>query len=388
MEDRFSIESKADSTTVESFIRTLVEYKYERSVSEDASKWADYGLESSAREVSLTRGSETRTIYVGREAPVGYSVYFRTDQSDQVYLGSQYLLTATGKTLNEFRDRSIVNLKPENVSELRYVVGGEQIMRAQLTDGRFSIVEPKLGDGDHSEIFEFVAEVSRIKAEDFLDQPSQEFVQEFRKSRAVLSIQWQTADNEQGGFTIAGVKDEFWVMVDGRQTAYKISADTMKVLRRELISFRKRQLAEFDVNEVQAVEIDGQRFEKKDQDYYAKDEANGERKIHVQNLVSDLAWAKAERFIETGAPEAANLNDSPMHTIRLEFDAKSQRSPLQFKVWKAAGVDNKIVVQIEGNPNIFYLGDDLITNVQDVPIESGDDIEDFPELPAGLEGGG
>jgi hypothetical protein len=366
----------ADEPGVNSFIKTLLEYKFEKLVSESKDKWSDYGVAQPQRIITLVnQAGKTEQIYIGNQAPVGYSAYFRMDESGKVFVGSQYLITSTGRTVQEFRDKSIPAFEAASIKEFRYSVGGELIFAATRANGKVSITEPAGIDTDAVELDSFLSEVSRSKAEDFNDQPEANFEKAFESATAAFAMTWVSESGEQGGWRVAAVKDDFWVKPQSSASYYKISADTVKSLRRELKDFRNRQIADFETNDVVVVDIDGKSFVKSANGFTEKDAT--EVQPHVQNLISDIAWSKAESFVDPGSDLEKLIGQPATHRILLSFDAKLNRAPLVLQAWQDPKDSGRFALMVGDSKTLLVVGKGVLANVKPT-VPTGADLEEKP----------
>ncbi len=360
-------EAAADVDAVNSFIKTMLEYKSEKRVSDAKEKWGDFGLSSPQRSISLTDSAgKTETLHVGSQAPVGYSAFFRMGDEGAVFVGSQYIITSTGKTAREFRDKSIGRIESSDIAQLNYYVGGELILSAAQNDGKFVVTKPEAIDGDHSEIIGFIGELNSAKAEEFNDNPDAEFLKAFKSSKAGLAVGWSTKSGEQHEWTVAAVNDDFWVKPDSSATYFKISTDTLKGLKKELKHFRNRQIADFEVVDVAKVEIDGKVFDKKEEGFVAA--GTSESVPHVQNLVSDFAWTKADDFVAAGSKDAKVVESAARHKIAFEFLPTKNKPRMEVEGWESVESPGKFVLRVSGAKSLLLVGKTLFDNTKPATV--------------------
>jgi hypothetical protein len=376
------IQVAADKAIVESQLRTFLDYKYERRFPLDLAMVQDYGFAAPSRELTIvSKTGEKVNLVVGKEVPVGYSIYFQNPKLKEVFIGSQYLKTAIAKKPDEFRDKKIVSLSSSEVAGFEYFVGGELVLSVRRSKDEFEAVSPVLGDLDQHEVADFLDEISRLKAEGFMDAASPEFVKNFESSIGNLEFRWTTNPSQQKQqIQVSSVGGEFWVRMSGVKTFFRISAETLKIIKRQLISFRDRRVIDFEEADINAVEIDGVHYGQHGQEFFqAEDHERKNARYHVQNLISDLAWAKASRF--STAKELASIGslDAPRNVVKLM--SKNNTDVVKFEFWTSKEDSSWVYLRINQAEKVFVLKASILDNLQqklnEQPAASDNELPKF-----------
>jgi hypothetical protein len=376
------IQVAADKVIVESQLRTFLDYKYEKRFPLDLVKVQDYGFDAPSRELTIvSREGEKVNLIVGKEVPVGYSVYFQKPELNEVFIGSQYLKTAIAKKPDEFRDKKIASISPSEVVGFEYFVGGELVLAVKREGGQFVAVSPVLDNLDQHEVADFVNEISRLKAEGFMDVPSPDFVKSFESSIGNLEFRWTlTPGQQKQQIQVASVGGEFWVRMSGVKTFFRISPETLKIIKRQLISFQDRRVIDFEEADINAVEIDGVQYGQHGSEFFeAADNERKNAKYHVQNLISDLAWAKASRFSTLKELESVGSLNAPSHVVNLM--SKINADVLKFQIWISKEDSSWVYMRINQADKVFVLKASILDNLQqkqnDQPAASDNELPKY-----------
>lgn len=357
------VKSEAESAVVDNLLKTMLEFKFEKVVSQDSSRLADFGLEQASRVIRLEhKDGSTSELAIGKAAPVGYSVYFQVNGKPDIMIGSQYLLTATAKTLQEFRSKKITEVEAKDVATMDYDVGGERVLSLEQSSDMVSMTFPKVPDGNVAELKDFILDVVRLRAEGFVDNADGMFVKTFEGAKGKLQFKLKTKTSLELQLEVAPVKEDFYVRKSGDPTFFKIGSDAIKTLTREISSFRNREILNFDIADVESVQLDGKKFVSRNGDFFAEGGDASVSLPRIKNMLSDIAWSRAERIMEPSASTKKVTDKAPDHFLQITFGEKSQRKPESLRVWISGANDKRHLLQNVGSGRLLEVGDSVIAN--------------------------
>ncbi len=365
------VEALADARQIDALIHTITDYTYTKEVADGKDQWAEFGLANPLRHVTLrTAGASPRsfTVYLGNKVPVGYNVYFRTSDSDKIYMGSQHLLTSTNKAAFDFRDKTLTLLDGSKVRKLTYRQRGQAAIEVTRSEGKWQIVKPEVLPADGDEIQDFISVIARTKVAAFDDKPSAELQQAFVDPE--YEVTWQ---DDSGAATTLKVIDR-----EGRLSASFAPSqlvfgmpDEMRIkLRRDLLHFRNRRIFDGQILGIKKVDIDGQAYANVQGNWYkadvaAKFDASGTfpggaqnapaEEAHVRAFLVDVEFAKTTSFVSPDDPVAKSLNAAPQHRIVLSYDDPA-KAPLTLELFHAdpdASGKQHYLVRTTGAPFIY-----------------------------------
>jgi uncharacterized protein DUF4340 len=168
----------ADETQVNSALDALKELKAQDLISDKAERQAEYETDETKglRVKIVSQAAPPLDLVVGKSAKGG-GVYLRKASEKATYVAQGRFQWLVRKDVNGWRKRAILNLKPEEISELSvHPAGGEPYVIEAKTEGGGWILKEgtKLPPGfrfDSSAAQGSVQQFASIRAQDFLDAP-------------------------------------------------------------------------------------------------------------------------------------------------------------------------------------------------------------------------
>lgn len=404
------VDALADSAAVEGLAKTIIEYAYTQKVADNREKWGEFGLANPKRTVTLRFSESTKRqpliVHVGAKAPVGYSAYLRVEGDDKVYMGSQYLLTGTSKSLFEMRDKVIVKIDESKVQSFVYERQGEPKIELTKSGDKYEIKSPESIAADTAEAREFLSELGLAKASGFVDVPSDELNQAL--SKPLYRITWSDDKGASSSLVFADWKGKFYTAFAPGQRAFELSEDFRTKVKKELMDFRDRKILGVDTADVKDVRIDGANFTNIGGEWYALEDAGkfgpdgkfaGDakdkptEKSHVRAFLVDLEFAKTDKFyLPSAADVAPSLQKAPVHSVELGLkNPEGQR--LKIEVYAIEGVDDKFLVTKSGADTVYRLAKTVFASMQpekasDTPGGQIPQLDEEAPMPEGEEGAG
>ncbi len=355
----------ADDTAVKNLLTSIKDYKTEEVVSEDKASWNNYGLDKPTRKIELTQAGKTPeviTVFVGAKTPVGYSLYIATDQSNKAYVGNQYLLTATNKTLKDFRDKSIIKIDSAQLSSLTYQFGTTKPIVISKDADTYKIKQPAM-EADSDAVNELIADLNSFRAEDFLDKPTAKFSHAFANTKDRVALSWTSASGSNQSIQFAEVDKTLWAAVDARKLAFKAPENFRVKITKTIDDFRNRRIFAFDAASVVSVDIDGESFTKAEANWVkAGDGDKPAHQPHVQSLLLDLEYAKADKFLTANDQDVkAAMKNAPQHRIKLILQPQTE---LVIDGWPDTKNASKFIVRRSGSPIYYRVVKSVFSNVK------------------------
>ncbi len=162
-------EYKLDSVSTDSFINSLVELKAESIVEENAQDLDKYGLKTPKSTVGLKTSDGITTVFMlGNESPIGGGYYLKTLDSNTVYIVDSNKAGDFLRSLSEFRDKAVFELKPEDVATLTLIKQEKQTLKfVKTTEWEVSTLEGNK-KGNQEEISNVIDKVINLKVKDFV----------------------------------------------------------------------------------------------------------------------------------------------------------------------------------------------------------------------------
>jgi hypothetical protein len=221
---------------------------------------AEYGLdEASARIVRFGVDDAEHTLRLGRDTPVGPNVYAKADATASVYTVASYRKSAFERTLTDLRDKQILAFDQAAIREVeaRWPDGRVVVERATRKseggDGEpiegetWQMRVPVAASGDDAAVDRLLSTLAFLRAEDFVDVPSE-------ADRSLLdppdyAVSLRSADAEAPPITLAigrvDAQNQRPVQAGGGPIVL-IAADRIEDFPRETVAYRDRTLVRVD----------------------------------------------------------------------------------------------------------------------------------------------
>ena len=119
----------------------------------------------------------TAHFFVGKAAPDFFSTYVRKEGSSEVVVAKGYLPSVFKKEVNDWRDKQIFKFDKENVAKISIKSKEKEIVLIKADTGKWNIVKPEKMKAEKKKVYEFLREISDLKAISFPDEEITEEVQ-------------------------------------------------------------------------------------------------------------------------------------------------------------------------------------------------------------------
>jgi hypothetical protein len=372
------LDAPADPEAVGNTLNAIKDYKYEEVVSESSDQWEEFGLKNGGvRTVVLTlkdgEGQRELSIVLGTKAPVGYSVYSRTTESDKSYIGSQYLDTATQKSLNDFRQKKFVEINVSDLKSLTINSPGSDEISIDAVDGGYELKTPTAGKADKQEVESFVRSINEIRATEFADDPDQKTLfLAIQRQDNQRRVSWTNGSDKTHTLIINDYEGGFWAMLEGEELAYKINDDFKTRLDKKAIDFMDRRVFQFDSGKVKKFTLNGETYIYAKDDWYPEgqvskgEEPDASMTLNpdavpaefVRSLLVDLEFAKTDSFLKKEDQEAKDsfAKDPVYHYV---LGMSDNESPIDIKVWESP-TEGKYLITHSGSDEIYRVSKTII----------------------------
>jgi len=348
------VTATADNQAVSDLLKNILEYKSENEVANGRDKWPTFGIEPPRRKIDLeTASGKKLTFLVGNNTPVGFNAYVATSSSDKVFSGSQYIATATFKSLFELRDKKVLASfsAPEATSVL--VQTGREIAKLEKSNNAWELVSPNKTKADAVAVNNLLDDLTALKALEIIDQPDASLKNLLGAGKTLGQVVLQMPGTKITMRVIEGKTDTYAVL-DGQITVYKVNQDIKTKILKTAKDLRDKKIFSFQSTEIANVTVDGQAFKKVANDWYSDADAGkfsadgkftgkaGEQPnpaSHIRGLVVDLEYARAEDIVED--PNKLKLPKAPKHQVVLS--PASGTSKIAVDAWLGTGSDSEAI---------------------------------------------
>ena len=162
----------ADKGEVENIFKTLNNMQRENVVSTDPNKYPLFELDPvNGVEVKISRSDHTPLahFFVGKNGPDLISTYIRIGGEKDVLLLSGMIKPAFDKELKDWRDKTIFNLKAEDIAKIDTISPPKKVSLKKDDKGNWEMVVPEKAKVKKDVIEGMVNTLATLKAYDFED---------------------------------------------------------------------------------------------------------------------------------------------------------------------------------------------------------------------------
>jgi hypothetical protein len=304
------ISVEAEMSSVEALVKAVNTAEVSRTLEEPQGDMALYGLNEPVVKVQLTLkdGTQLPQIAIGKDTPVGHSVYVQKANGKEILLTPQVLRLGMTKETKDLRNKTVVAFQKDEVSQIeirRPQKPGEQETQdvqdatavqdepdaqgvqdatdvtdtreatdttivLRKVDGDWTLDQPVSAQADAATVSTFLSSLSSMRAQDFIEEPLLP-AKEFGLDPPQLSVVLTLGDDgrkktilvgsekstDQEGVTQRHVKRE------DAETLYLVGDWTFRDLNKTASDFRDKTVAHFAKDTVVRVEVkrqDGEGF--------------------------------------------------------------------------------------------------------------------------------
>ena len=359
---------RADQSAVTGLASTISSLNSERVVEDKASDLQRFGLDQPVLEVDLTAKDKTQKLLLGTDTPAGGAVYAMLSGDPRLFTVASYTKTSLDKTLNDLRDKRLLPVDADRVSQIELVRKNSDIEFGRNKD-EWQILKPSPMRADSIQVGDLVRDFTNAK----MDLSSSDAKQEASEFGHAVPVATAKLTDESGTqqLQVRKSKETYYAKSTAVDGAYKIDSGLGKTLEKNIDEFREKKLFNFSYNDPNKIEIHNA-----DKSYFlARGTAgpddwwsNGKKMdgADVESAISDLRDLTASSF-----PASGFSNPAIEITVISEDDKRTE------KVQIAKSGDHYIAHR-ENEPTLY----ELSANSIDGLLKAAQDLKPAPNQAA------
>ena len=411
------LEARADTSAVDNLVNAVNQAEVSRTLDDPQPDLALYGLDSPVATVRLTLedGSQLPLITIGKDTPVGYSVYVQRAGEDAILLTPQAFRLGMTKHTKDLRDKTVLAFQKERVSRIavQRPAEAEAPVVLRKTDAGWTLVgaaprgrpgqalgpAPTDQRADEATVNTFLSSLSGLRAQDFIEQPVlalKEFGLDPPQLAVTLSLDENGTDAAPAlRLLVGGEKSndqgtkQRHIKRDGVESLYLVGDWVFGDLNKTAHDFRDKTVAQFAKEAVARVEVkrqDGEGFLLtcsdcgREANWQIDAQLEGEPKQNaLDQFVTDLHGLKGFEIVADQPEDVSSYGlDEPLVTIRAYNAAEDRLAGLLIS--QITQDDNtRIFAMAEDGQTVFGLRDYVFERLNKKPA-------DFWEMPAEEDG--
>lgn len=389
------VEVEADEVTVSNLVNAIAEAEVNRVLEDGTQNLALYGLDKPAvkLEVTLRDGTKLPRIAIGKDTPVGFSVYVQKEGDPKIFLTPQAFRLGMTKEVKDVRDKTIVAFEPGEVKKIELRKADQEIVLRKHDTG-WVLEKPVSDKADDTQVQSFLSSVRGMRAQDFVEQPASP-LQEYGLAPPQLTVSLTVgSDGAHKTVLVGGEKTDdqggkrLYVKRGEKDTLFLVGDWVLRDLNKTANDFRDKTVAHFDQGKAAKVEVtrrdgeaftlsrgeDGQWTINRTQDGTLKEAALAQFVRDVHEL----------RGFEIAAENPSDLSVYGLHEPLLKiavYDGAGAHLATVLAAQKTEGDKQEVFAMAEGDKTVFALRDYVFDRVNKKAA-------DFWERPAEQKAGG
>src|SRR5215467_3651677 len=292
---------RADQSAVTGVLSDVASLNSERLVDDKASSLAPYGLDQPALELDITeKNNQSQKLLIGNNTPTG-GVYAALANDPRVFTIATYTKTSLDKGLNDLRDKRLLPVSADHVSQIELVRKNQDIAFGRNKDA-WQILKPKPYRADGAQVSELLNKLADAKM-DLTGSASSDASSAFSKATSVATAKLTDESGTQQ-LEVRKDKDTYYAKSSAVDGAYKVDADLGKALDKNADDFRNKKLFDFGYNDPNHIELhNGAKAYLLTRGTGGYDDwwSNGKKMdSSAETLVSDVRDLSASKFVDSG----------------------------------------------------------------------------------------
>ena len=300
----------ADQSAVSSLLGTFSSLNSERLVEEKAGNLASYGLDAPKLEFDLSeKNNQTQKLFLGDDTPTGNGIFAKLDGDPRVFIMPSFDKTSIDKTANDLRDKRLLTLDPDKISQVDLVAKTQEIEFGRNKD-EWQIVKPKPLRADGSEVDELVRALTEAKMQLNASDDPKKIASAFALATPVATAK-VTAESGTQELQVRKNKDDYYAKSSSVDGTYKVASTLGTALDKSLDDFRNKKLFDLGSEDLNKIEIhDGSKtyfLTRSGEDWWS----GSAKKMDpgsVQDLVDKIRDLSASKFVDTGVGAATSID--------------------------------------------------------------------------------
>ncbi len=198
--------AKADSPAVDSMVNQIVDLAVTDTADSSPGDLAPFGLAVPAVTVTVTTkdGKTLPAILVGKQTPVGSSIFIKVADKAAVVLVPSSFATEVNKHEDDLRSHALFSFKPEDARKI-VITHGDQTLELRRTGNKWAITQPKAFGADDTAVSGFLTLLGNSTIHDFVDDKPAD-LSKYGLATPALTIALSQADNQSAEVLRFGFK--------------------------------------------------------------------------------------------------------------------------------------------------------------------------------------
>lgn len=236
------IQAAADESTISGILSALSASDIKRTIEKKPSPedLKSFGLDRPAVKVSITlkNGITLPPLLMGAKTPLGNAAYVRRGSEPGVYLADASLSSVLERRLNDFRGKQILSFPRDQVAKIQIRTPTESLVLVKGEKEEWKIAAPKKVDAKAGAVADYLAELGRLRANEFVDDRPRD-LRKYGLDAPALKISLEEKEGKNLGTLLigSGGSESYFAKREGDPAIYAIDDSSYKLLHKQLSDF-------------------------------------------------------------------------------------------------------------------------------------------------------
>jgi hypothetical protein len=249
------VNSAADETAMNQLVATLGNARIDSEFPASGDQLKQYGLAEPPvkLEIKLKNGRVDK-LDLGGKDPLGTSAYGRLNGSPNVAMLPIGVFSSSDKSLNDFRDRSLLNANQYELSSLKVSNpnGGFELAKK---DNDWVIKSPLEAPAEDTEVNNLLTEVTTAKYAEIVSETGED-AGKYGLNNSKIKFTVQTAAGTERTILVGSkVDDKYYAKIADRPQIVKIETSLYDKLNTKISTLRSKSFVKFNREEIATVQI-------------------------------------------------------------------------------------------------------------------------------------
>ncbi len=325
------IRTRADQAAIKSLLFAATEAASEKVILEKDVKWEDYALEKPDFTLTLSTADKKTEIFFGAPNPAKTSYYVRVDDSPKLLLVADTLKNSLNKSLLDVRDKSVVNVAPDDVDRVVVTRNGAATEFQRTSADNWMMIQPERLKVKSSVMTSDLRTISNLVAKEIIDEPEsdpaaygfdnpEETILLAGKEREHVLLVGKATDAKRPGQT----EPDRYARIKGNDTVYVLDARSLKSIRTDIEELKDRSIVSFNPADIEKISIalDGKEWlalKDKDNKWTLEKPEKKQRVEHLGDVRHPVGFQGPGMEVHNQGPTRGSIARNPEAAATLGF---------------------------------------------------------------------
>jgi hypothetical protein len=215
---------EASQKEINDFFQILKNIKTQMLVSKNAQNYENFGVGDNGYTLTFKTINKKETSFIiGSYGPLLNSFYLRKKDSSNVYLAQGLLLNKISQDINQWRDKTLVNIPKDIISKIEMKTNDSLLTITKNQEGKWQAQEKnKNATLEETTVDRILNSFNPLEADNFLTKDQELEYKKIKQKEKVLITLFDKQNQKLVQIQLAKKNENWWALVEGKDTYYQI----------------------------------------------------------------------------------------------------------------------------------------------------------------------